>query len=48
LISERVARILVILYDTDPDQLACVACGQRWQATSLHGQWWQCPNDCNR
>jgi hypothetical protein len=35
--------VSVVLYDVDPDQLACVACGQQWQATSLRGTWWQCP-----
>jgi len=29
----------VILYDVDPDQLACITCGQQWQATSLRGNW---------
>jgi hypothetical protein len=28
-------RVMARLYDTDPDQLACVACGQQWQAISL-------------
>jgi hypothetical protein len=37
----------VVLYDVDPDQLACVACGQQWQATSLRGHWRQCPNGCD-
>jgi hypothetical protein len=35
---------IILLYDTDPDQLACVACSQQWQATSLRGRWWRCPN----
>jgi hypothetical protein len=30
------------------DQLACIACGQQWRATSLRGRWWQCPNRCNQ
>jgi hypothetical protein len=33
---------------TDPDQLACVACGQRWHPTSLRGNWWHCLNGCNQ
>jgi hypothetical protein len=37
-------RRVVVLYDVDPDQ---VACGQQWQATSLRGHWWQCPNGCD-
>jgi hypothetical protein len=37
LTSERVARTLVILYDTDPDQLACVACGGRRPACTASG-----------
>jgi hypothetical protein len=37
----------VVLYDTDPDQLACIACGQQWQPTSLRRGWWRCPNGCN-
>jgi hypothetical protein len=45
--AEGLRRVGVVLYDTDPDQLACVACGQQWQATSLRGHWWQCPNGCN-
>jgi hypothetical protein len=32
----------------DPDQLACIACGQQWQATSLRGHWWHRPNGCNQ
>jgi hypothetical protein len=32
---EGLRRVGVILYDTDPDQLACIACGQQWQVTSL-------------
>jgi hypothetical protein len=45
--AEGLRRVGVVLYDTDPDQLACVACGQQWQATSLRGNWWHCPNSCN-
>jgi hypothetical protein len=33
--------------DPDPDQLACITCGQQWQATSLRGHRWHCPNGCN-
>ena len=36
---EGLRRVGVVLYDVDPDQLACVACGQGWQATSLRGNW---------
>ena len=43
---EGLRRVGVVRYDTDPDQLACIACGQQWQATSLRGHWWRCPNGC--
>jgi hypothetical protein len=46
--AEGLRRVGVILYDVDPDQLAGVACGRQWQATSLRGHWWYCPNGCNR
>jgi hypothetical protein len=46
--AEGLRRVNVVLYDTDPDQLACIACGQQWRATSLRGRWWQCPNRCNQ
>jgi hypothetical protein len=36
---EGLRRVGVVLYDVDPDQLACIACGQQWQATSLRGHW---------
>jgi len=29
---EGLWRVGVVLYDVDPDQLACVACGQQWRA----------------
>jgi hypothetical protein len=45
---EGLRRVGVVLYDTDPDQLACITCGQQWQATSPRGHWWHCPNGCNR
>ena len=45
--AEGLRRVGVVLYDVDPNQLACVACGQQWQATSLRGHWWHCPNGCN-
>jgi hypothetical protein len=45
---EGLRRVGVVLYDTDPNQLAGVACGQQWQATSLRGHWWHCPNGCNQ
>jgi hypothetical protein len=45
---EGLRRVGVILYDTDPDQLACIACGQHWQATGLRGHWWHCPNGCSQ
>ena len=35
--AEGLRRVGVVLYDVDPDQLACIACGQQWQATSLRG-----------
>jgi Phage capsid family len=41
--AEGLRRVGVVLYDPDPDQLACIACGQQWQATSLRGHWWRCP-----
>jgi hypothetical protein len=31
---EGLRRVGVVLYDVDPDQLACIARGQQWQATS--------------
>jgi hypothetical protein len=43
---EGLRRVGVVLYDVDPDQLACIACGRQWQATSLRGHWWRCPNGC--
>ena len=46
--AEGLRQVGVVLYDVDPDQLACVACGQQCQATSLRGRWWHCPNGCNR
>jgi hypothetical protein len=46
--AEGLRRVGVVLYDVDPDQLACIACGQQWQATSLRGNWWHCPNGCNK
>jgi hypothetical protein len=46
--AEGLRRVGVVLYDSDPDQLACIACGQQWQATSLRGHRWQCPNGCNQ
>jgi hypothetical protein len=42
---EGLRRVGVVLYDVDPDQLACIAGGQ--QATSLHGHC-GCPNGCNQ
>jgi hypothetical protein len=30
--AEGLRGVGVILYDVDPDQLACIACGQQWQA----------------
>jgi hypothetical protein len=45
--AEGLRRVGVVLYDTDPDQLACVVCGQQWQATSLRSHWWHCPNGSN-
>jgi hypothetical protein len=41
--AEGLRRVGVILYDTDPDQLAGIACGQQWQATSLRGHWCTAP-----
>ena len=29
--AEGLRRVGVFLYDTDPDQLACIACGQQWR-----------------
>ena len=43
---EGLRRVGVVRYDTDPDQLACIACGQQWQTTSLRGHWRRCPNGC--
>jgi hypothetical protein len=46
---EELRRAGVVLYNVDPDQLACIACGQQaMQATSLRGDWWHCPNGCNQ
>ena len=44
--AEGLRRVGVVLYDVDPEQLACITCGQQWQPTSLRGHWWQCPNGC--
>jgi hypothetical protein len=45
--AEGLRWVGVVLYDTDLDQPACIACSQQWQATSLGGHWWHCSNGCN-